>query len=261
MNTENSIIPSHDDVVFENRNKAYGAYTIRKSYESNLSRGSAASFLFFGVVLTGLYATALLKPGIIKQMVKPPTTDLATMITIIPERPVEPVKPQVRHESTFPTRVVQREVIDPPTVEPLVAPNTGGPEGPGTDAVPSIGNGTQVPTEPVIAVKPPQTLDIAEVMPEFEGGAKALYKYLRKTLRYPKAAARVGQEGVVYVRFVIDVTGSVTGVEVIKNVSGVLDNEASRVIGLMPKWKPGSQHGEPVNVRMVLPIKFELNNE
>jgi protein TonB len=98
-------------------------------------------------------------------------------------------------------------------------------------------------------------------MPEFEGGAKAMYKFLRKHLRYPRADQQMGFEGTVFVRFIIDITGTVTGVEVIRGVGGSLDKEAMRVIALMPKWKPGSQHGAAVNIRMVLPIKFEIGKD
>ena len=132
----------------------------------------------------------------------------------------------------------------------------------GNDVLISCGGGgvgIEEVAQPI--VQPAPTVDIAEVMPVFEGGTKALYKFLRKTLRYPKVAQQTGQEGTVLVRFIIDVTGVVTGVEVIRSVGGVLDKEASRVIGLMPNWKPGMQHGSPVNVRMVLPIKFELDKE
>jgi protein TonB len=98
-------------------------------------------------------------------------------------------------------------------------------------------------------------------MPQFEGGVQAMYRFLRRHLRYPRADQSIGLEGTVFVRFIIDVTGTVTGVEVIRGASGSLDKEAMRVISLMPKWKPGSQHGMPVNVRMVLPIKFELGKD
>jgi protein TonB len=86
-----------------------------------------------------------------------------------------------------------------------------------------------------------------------------MYKFISKNIHYPNSARNMGQEGTVYVRFVVNDVGQVVDVEVIKGVSAVLDKEATRVIALMKKWKPGKQHNIPVNVRMVLPIKFQIN--
>lgn len=262
MNTENAIASCYDDVVFENRNKTYGAYSIRKAYDSNLSKGSVASFLFF-IFLFGLaYAAMMLRSEIKKIIVEPPVHKYLTDIKIIPDQPLrnEIEKPRVKQSNDFPTRVMTEEVIDKPPVDPQTSTTSIG-ENKGTTSINSRGEiGVELPITPTV-IDPPKTVDFAEVMPEFEGGVKELYKFLRKTLRYPRVAQHTGQEGTVFVRFTIDVTGAVTGVEVIRGIDGTLDKEASRVIGLMPNWKPGMQHGMPVNVRMVLPIKFEINRE
>lgn len=263
MNTENTFAPGPDDIVFENRNKAYGAYTIRKSYESNLSRGSAISLLMIGFVLAAIQAVVMMNPEIVKEYSGPICGGLIPEpIVIADPRPPKQIPHQPKANANTPPRVVTTPVENTPPVETQATQLTGNTNATGGETT-QMGGDAGALVAPITVVVPPQpqTLDFAQVMPEFEGGAKAMYKFLRKTLRYPKAASRIGLEGVVYVRFIIDVTGTVTGVEVIKSATGVLDIEASRVIGLMPKWKPGSQHGEPVNVRMVLPIKFELGNE
>jgi len=113
---------------------------------------------------------------------------------------------------------------------------------------------------PTVA-EPPKFTDFAEVMPVYEGGLSAMIKFLTKNLRYPSSARMMGIEGSVYIRFVIDSHGAVTDVEVVKGINGALDKEAMRVTALMPRWKPGRQHNLPVNVRMVLPIKFKLEGE
>lgn len=261
MNTENAITSRHDEVVFENRNKSYGAYTIRRAYDSNLSKGTAASFLFVTFLFGIAYAAMILRPEVKAGIIKKPLELIDKGIKIIAEKsePKEIKKPQVK-STDIPTRVVTTEVTEQ-TVETQVATSSEIGNNQGNDVLISSDEGVDVEEVPQPVVQVAQTVDIAEVMPAFEGGTKALYRFLRKTLRYPKVAQQTGQEGTVWVRFIIDVTGVVTGVEVIRSVGGVLDKEASRVIGLMPNWKPGMQHGTPVNVRMVLPIKFELDKE
>lgn len=258
MNTEPTI--RWDDVVFENRNKTYGAYIIRKSYHSNLSRSTTASLLFCAVLFVG--TRAMMTPGTHLNIIpKPPSDGLILkpppqIITDVKiERTVSKPQPTIKD---LPPRVVTTPIVDPPPIE--IQQSLPG-DDKGTNIIPSgdIGFGVSLSSPPVI-VEQPKTVDIAEVMPEFEGGMKAFYKFLRKNLHYPSSASAIGIEGTVFVRFVVNVDGNVTNVEVIKSITGVLDKEASRVISILPKWKPGRQHDRPVNVRMVMPIKFELNN-
>jgi len=93
---------------------------------------------------------------------------------------------------------------------------------------------------------------------EFVGGLEGFYKWLQKNLRYPAAARRMGLEGKVFVKFVIEPTGVISGVEVVKGFNGECDKEAVRVISIMPKWKPGRQSGRAVRQSYQLPIAFKL---
>lgn len=262
MNTDQPFTSHHDEIVFENRNKEYGAYIIRRAYHSNLSKGTFTSFLFVACLFGMAYAAMMLKPVIHEVMPAKPPIDLGKIFKVIPEykEPPPAAKPLVQHSNAFPTKVVTHDV-EPPKAEPETITTSTGPvgDGPIVDNNEPVGIAPNVPVEPVAIES--QTLDIAEVMPQYEGGLKALYKFLRKTLRYPSVSQRIGEEGTVYVKFVIDATGAVTAVEVSRGVSAALDKEASRVISLMPHWKPGKQHGSPVNVRMSLPIKFAINQE
>jgi protein TonB len=261
MNTENDIDQRYDDVIFENRNKTYGAYSIRREYDSNLSKGTFASFLFVACLFGAAYAAMMLKTEIKKVIVEPPFHKYLDDVVIIRDKPVqnEIKKQPLNQTSAFPTRVVTGDVVDKPVIDIQVTTISEGDINGTADVVPLGGEGLAPPI--VAVIEPSKTLDIAEVMPEFEGGEKALYKFLRKTVRYPEVAKRTGEEGTVYVKFIIDVTGAVTGIEIIKGVSAALDKEALRVINLMPHWKPGKQHGMAVNVRRILPLKFEFNKE
>lgn len=119
---------------------------------------------------------------------------------------------------------------------------------------------------PVKIIKPNVTdadvYEVVEKMPEFpDGGMSGLMKYLSANIRYPEAAHKAGTQGRVTVQFVVGKDGSIGDVKVIRGVDPTLDAEAIRVISGMPKWKPGTQKGEPVNVRYTVPVMFRLTPE
>ncbi|GEM_PF-3729613 len=101
--------------------------------------------------------------------------------------------------------------------------------------------------------------DVVEKMPEFPGGQVEMMNFLSKNINYPSVALEQGMQGRVYVQFVIWKDGSVRDVKVLRGVGSPLDNEAIRVIKMMPNWEPGIQRGVPVNSRYTLPIKFKLD--
>ncbi len=97
-----------------------------------------------------------------------------------------------------------------------------------------------------------------EEMPEFPGGEAALRDFMVKNITYPEQAKKDTIQGKVFVTFVIDAAGKVGDVKVVRGVHPLLDQEAVRVIGLMPVWKPGTQKGIPVKVSYTLPVMFSL---
>ena len=100
--------------------------------------------------------------------------------------------------------------------------------------------------------------DMVEEMPEFKGGNKALMDYLAANLKYPKGAETKGTQGRVIVQFIVNTDGSIDDAKVVRSVDPELDAEALRVINGMPKWKPGTQKGEPVRVKYTVPVVFRL---
>ena len=122
----------------------------------------------------------------------------------------------------------------------------------------------------VIVLKPQQVInaptdgdedvfEVVENMPEFpDGGMPGLMKYLSTNIRYPEAAHKAGTQGRVTVQFVVGKDGSIGNVSILRGVDPALDAEAIRVISGMPKWKPGTQKGEPVNVKYTVPVMFRL---
>lgn len=101
-------------------------------------------------------------------------------------------------------------------------------------------------------------IDFAEVMPQFPGGTNELMKYLSNNLRYPTVAIENNIQGRVIVKFIVAKDGSISNIEVIKGIDPSCDREAIRVVKSMPNWIPGMQNGNKVAVYFNLPILFQL---
>lgn len=102
------------------------------------------------------------------------------------------------------------------------------------------------------------TYDLVDVQPRPEGGMKEFYKYINQNLQYPEDARMARIEGKVFVMFMIDKTGAITNVRVVKGIGESCDAEAARVIQNSSKWSIPKKNGKPVKVRMILPITFKL---
>lgn len=108
--------------------------------------------------------------------------------------------------------------------------------------------------------KPGKTIfDIVEEMPQYPGGDSARIKFLNENLKYPEEAREQKIEGKVFVTFVVEKDGSITGVKILRGIGGGCDEETIRVIESMPKWEPGKQRGKKVRVRFNMPIIFKLS--
>lgn len=105
------------------------------------------------------------------------------------------------------------------------------------------------------------TFVTVDQMPEYIGGMDAMFEYLSKNLRYPEDAINAGIQGIVYVSFVVTVTGKVTEAKILRGIHESCDAEALRVVQEMPYWIPGSQRGKKVNVQFNLPVRFILGNQ
>lgn len=252
-----------EDVVFEARNKAYGAYSIRRSYDKNVSSASMISIGFAALVFGVLQLASLMHLEI---KIIPPVIR-GKELTALPKILADQLQKKTLFKKQpatrdLPVRVVKQVVIDTPPIKPVDPPQTG--DEPGKGEPGGVNNvGVDVQTNMVIApvVEPPKVFDHPEVMPSYEGGVKAMVRFISRTIHYPGSARAMGQEGTVYVKFVINNLGQVVDVEILKGVNATLDREAMRVVTAMNKWRPGMQNNLPVNVRMVLPIKFQLEDE
>jgi len=266
-------LPSLDDMVFEGRNKAYGAYVLRKVYGQHVAKAVAISIALAVVLIAIPVLVQRIWPAVV---VVPPIAPDGPMITILPP-PTTIIPPVAATEPPATATVVTRPIVDVPT---RVAPDELVKDEPKVDVVvpstedgevvvgeiPRVGNGgTSAVIGPVgndTATKPAapsvnQPFVHVEQMPEFMGGNAALIKYLQKQLRYPAQALRASVEGKVFMSFTVNTDGTINDVTVLKGLGYGTDEEASRVIRQMPAWKPGYQNNHAVPVRYTLPITFK----
>jgi len=252
----NQEVQRWEDIVFENRNKSYGAYAIRKGYNENVLRSGMFCMLVLG------FALFITKPSpqVIEKIINgdrpgPTLTEIRQTDIIIEKQPYEP--PPKHSSKGFAFTPTTKNVSDDTTAVTSAVPASMGND---TDSTAIrtdyVDPGTGASDPPVTPTQP--WVIGAEVMPSYEGGISEMMKFLKSKLRYPSRPSRMGIEGTVYVSFVVGKDGSVGYIEVIKGVDSDLDREAIRVISMMNGWKSGMQDKMPVAVKMVLPIKFSL---
>lgn len=263
MKAEQLKEPAWEDIVFEARNKDYGAYFIRKEYSKHVVLGWVITVLSLGTLFAAPYVVEWIKGQRVVEEAPTKTikyTDLAPPPPIqnTPPPPKLDIPPPVKTIIKFlPPKVTDKEIVEEeemPTIEEIKQNEVG------PTAV--EGTGEVVFDEPVEEVMDKGDEDViftvVEQQAEYPGGLEAMAKFLQKNMKYPAIARRMGTEGSVFVSFVIDREGVISDIQVIKGISTECDKEAMRVIKLMPPWKPGKQNGKAVRCRFVLPVKFKL---
>lgn len=251
-----------EDIVFENRNKAYGAYVLRTVYSKNVVLGVVITFIFIALVFYSPDIIAMFKGEEVVEKA-PPRKLVYTELSAPPpiDKP-KPPPPQVQLPKLqkvikfVPPKVVKEEVVEEiPTIEEIKQHEVAAVEVEGpTEIV------FEEPVQEVVVEEDENKIfTVVEQQPEFQGGYEAMMNFIKKNMRYPASARRMGVDGTVYVSFVVSKDGSISEVKTIRGISADCDQEAMRVVSMMPAWKPGKQNGKPVFVRFVLPIKFKLN--
>ncbi|HWZ03262.1 MAG TPA: TonB family protein [Mucilaginibacter sp.] len=266
--------PEWLELVFEDRNKAYGAYDLRHNYANNMVRAMIITFLGVGLLCGATIVFKTIPPIVHVTQVdltqKPPVIPppVKAEKRIEPPAPAKPLKVEPPAQPVSTTRLVTM-VVQPDnkiTEEPPKTTEITGAIGQtttkGTDGVSNAplttapaGTGTQ-PTDD--SVHPDFGLD---VMPEPVGGEKAWSKFLSKNLRYPSQAQDDGISGKVIVSFIIEKDGTLSNITVIRPAGNGFDEEALRVLKLAKAWKPGMQNGQAVRVKYMLPVNFQLNTD
>lgn len=263
------------DIVFDNRNKSYGSYDLRIKYPDRARRAVLGVLLCAGIlcavpVIASNFGT---KPDQQAPVISCPVITEVNMIH--QPRPTPKPQPAMHQANSKAAPKVAATIAhtEPRIVENNIVKNETEPVPDNTDKIAGTKNSNGDPggkvadtgqphgqgDEPFNDTKEPSAnsgiVDIPDVMPEFDGD---VYDYLSTHIRYPEQARESSIEGKVYIQFVVNENGSITGVEVVRSAGRSLDAEAVRVVSGMPKWKPGKVKGKPVKVYYKLPITFQL---
>ncbi len=252
-NTEKNL----DDIIFEKRNKTYGAYALRKSYSKNLIRAMVISFTIFlmGVSIP-LIASYMSEEKYVNEK-----KDIEIEIGKIKVKPdalklPEAPKPLEKKAPAYRPPIVTsnpEEVTE--DLEALMNLSVNkNPNDTGTIDIPDNREKKEVIDED--SNTPPPTF--VEEMPEFPGGDAARIKFFSENVKYPLVAKETGVQGPVYVTFVVEKDGSISNIKLLRGIGAGCDEEAERVVTMMPKWKPGRQNGKEVRVQFNMPISFVL---
>jgi protein TonB len=256
------------DILFDNRNKEYGAYVLRRDYPSHLKK--AVGIMLLLVLLLLLISMVQPKKENNTGRLGKDTVivDLVDIKIVDPEKPLQS-QPQRKVEKAPPTKAnpVYKVVPDNQITKPLSETDTSdiaiGPDnnpGNGGDGFVSGTPSTTTVITPVVKPEEPDEpivydASTVSVMPEFPGGDQAWMNYLKRMLRVPDELES-GERKTVQVKFIVNVDGDITNVEVFQSAGTVFDKEVLRVIGRMPKWKAGMQKGKPVAVYFTQPVTF-----
>lgn len=252
--------PDFDEIVFEVRNKEYGAYVLRRNYRRNVVISLAMAVL----IMSALIIIPFLNARAMDNQNKRPDRPVEIIMTAI-DQPVEKVAPPPTPPAP-PEDVVQQSRYIPPVVVDTVKPEEE--QFITADEAEVIVQNTDVmdvPTavheevkdaEPVV-----EPFIVVEEMPEFPGGLPALMKYVGENLRYPDVPMENNVEGKVTIKFCVTAKGGIDQISVLKSVDPELDKEAMRVVSTLPAFKPGKQGGKPVPVWFMLPIAFKINRQ
>ena len=258
MAKDNMNAPAFDDIVFEDRNKEYGAYRLRKRYNRNVSIALLIGVLIIATAVITPYINAKALEGRAKRAerqveIKMEKLDQPTELVAPPPPPPPPPTDVVQQQRYVPPVVV--DSIKPEEVKQLMTADQAQSEVTNKEVVEVV---QQVKEEVQEAEAEEVPFVVVEEMPMYPGGDVELLKYIMEHVQYPEVAKENNIQGRVIVRFCVTAKGGVSQVSVLKGVDPELDKEAIRVVNTLPAFKPGKQGGKPVPVWYMVPITFTL---
>jgi len=254
------------ELVFENRNKGYGAYQLRQHNSRTMVMAMLFTFTGVGVLLgtNALFASHHAAAPVEKittvdlKALKDPEKKLPP--PVIPKLP-KPIPPVATVK--FVPLIVKPDIEakEPPKIEELTTAisttTTKGKEG-------ELPVTIEEPPGPAAAVTEDNTVyptSGVQIFPTPVGGEDAWNKFLSKNLHYPPEAQDAGVGGRVYMSFVVEKDGTLSNFTVERGAGYGFDEEATRVLKLAKAWKPGLQNGRPVRVKFVIPINFQFGGD
>jgi periplasmic protein TonB len=260
MKISKNNVPSLDDLLFESRNREYGAYQLRKRYNRVLITGIIiASFVGCAAVIIPYVLNKssehIVSGGsgyvqVTMENLKPPDQEI-----YVPQAPPPPK--DVQEIVRYIPPVVVDTIVDieksTASVDELLANTTDN-----QTEVNKGGHGSELLSSDVGSGEG-DAYFLVEVMPSFKGGGLDKFReWIIKRTNYPQEAVDKKIKGTVFLSFVVEKDGAVSNVNIVKGVNPLLDNEAMKVISESPKWTPGLQRGLPVRVRYLIPVNFNF---
>jgi periplasmic protein TonB len=249
--------PTFDDIVFEIRNKEYGAYKLRKKYNRNVLISLLIGIFILGTAVITPYISAKAAENSRKRAERVVAITMENLNTPAQQAPPPPPPPP-------PPEAVQQSRYVPPVVVDSVKPEENVRLLSADQANNEVKN-EQVVEEVVQAKEEVQEVEadpepfvVVEEQPVFPGGEAALLTYIGEHTNYPELAKENNIQGRVIVRFCVSSKGAVNQISILKGVDPELDKEAMRVVSTLPTFKPGKQGGKPVPVWYMVPITFTL---
>jgi protein TonB len=251
-----------NDIVFETRNKEYGAYELRRKYNKRVTF-IIGGMLAFSIALFGLKVIIDNKPkeddknldmsNIVVDLTPPPPVEEQP-----PPPPPPPPPPMVEMVKFVPPVIKDDAVEEEPQKlqEDVKDTNVGEKDQEGDKDIVAPPTENTGPAEPA----QPEIFTIVEEQAEFPGGIMEMQKFIQKNLQYPSMAREAGLSGKCFLKFVVNETGTISNVEILKGVPGCqdCDKEAIRVVKAMPAWKPAKMTGKSVKCYFNLPISFKI---
>ena len=259
------------DIIFENRNKAYGAYELRSHYNRRI--GKAICFTTMVVVAFALMQSFKVpqKKGRIIDLEIGPQVTLADIPKPKPDeiKPKEVVKvksanqPEQYKEKQFTIPLIEDNPIVPVAsitdLDEAIIGSSNTLEGKNPadvlTAPTSIGNDNMGEAKKIEEDNSNLPISIDEIMPQFPGGQEAFIRFMQKNLRQPDDFDE-GQRLTVIAKFIVDAEGNIVDIDIAQNGRKDLDAEVVRVIKKMPRWNPGIQNGRKVSVYFKVPVTF-----
>jgi len=257
MEREKESAPSFNDIVFELRNKEYGAYKLRKKYNRNVLIGVLVGLIILGtaVITPHLYAKAMeSKKAREERQVEMIMQNLDQPAEQVAPPPPPPPPPEAQLQNRYVPPVVVDSVKPEDNVQ-LMTADQATVEVVNEEFIEAV---EEVREEVQEEEKEPEPFVVVEEMPEFPGGDIELLKYIFEHTNYPEVAKENNIQGKVIVRFCVTAKGTVSQISILKGVDPELDKEAMRVVSTLPAFKPGKQGGQPVPVWYMVPIAYTL---
>jgi protein TonB len=256
------------DIVYNDRNKNYGGYVLRRTYGDRMKKAGLLTLaLITTVVFTG-YMSTRLKP-VVTPIDSRTICSMTDLKLVELPKPVVPVKPATPPPAPPPASTTRQFTVPKITNEEIKADEHLARQDELTHAIPgsanahgdslgtaSIGGTTGgTGTLPATTTGPATIPNFVEIMPHYNGDLNA---YLSSHIQYPEAARNAGIEGRVGVQFIVNEDGSISDIKITRSIGGGCDEEAMRVIASMPRWQPGRNNGRAVKVYFTQPISFRL---